>query len=474
MSSDLDPVWEISKKIDDGKLLILMMKFSISLMKFFEILEKSSSTINSEEEIKELSSGENSQENKFNRFNCKIQHQIFQNFAKTQYTNNHFEDNEVILAPETQSYLETQVTMEGGGSTAVATDSITPIKNLLKDIDDMCLDFMFTIRKSSRQLVPENIKSESEGVLDNLSKFIEKFKKIEIELKSTIDNSKGLLEYPETQYDDDRLSEEIETVETDKISELKSTKSPSPIQISRKCSSMDLFSEEDLQEPEDPDPDYYIMCSKEYQRAKTVLEDDTLVTENQENETNSVSESEEEEDEDYNCAFNSGVEDDDYSNLFRDDGMLAELRKECESSDDDFPEDNRKSDIDNDMIPGDNRQSDSDNDMIPVIRKVTKKTGTLHDFFKTKDREEDFNGRCHQNRKEEKENSIEGTNNYSHQSEKLKNHQLEAVNFLYSNCYGNTAESTKESGHGSVLAHCMGLGKSFTGNAKKKTKLNHI
>lgn len=131
---------------------------------------------------------------------------------------------------------------------------------------------------------------------------------------------------------------------------------------------------------------------------------------------------------------------------------------------------NRKSDIDNDMIPGDNRQSDSDNDMIPVIRKVTKKTGTLHDFFKTKDREEDFNGRCHQNRKEEKENSIEGTNNYSHQSEKLKNHQLEAVNFLYSNCYGNTAESTKESGHGSVLAHCMGLGKSFTGNAKKKNQ----
>lgn len=98
----------------------------------------------------------------------------------------------------------------------------------------------------------------------------------------------------------------------------------------------------------------------------------------------------------------------------------------------------------------------------------------MHDFFKikTKDRGDDFQGRLHQNQKEEKERSIEieGTKIDSHLSEKLKSHQLEAINFLYSNCYGNPAESTKESGHGSVLAHCMGLGKSFTGKAKNQTK----
>lgn len=46
-------------------------------------------------------------------------------------------------------------------------------------------------------------------------------------------------------------------------------------------------------------------------------------------------------------------------------------------------------------------------------------------------------------------------------TERLKKHQKEGVKFMWQSCYESVEQLEKDPGSGCILAHCMGLGKTF-------------
>lgn len=57
---------------------------------------------------------------------------------------------------------------------------------------------------------------------------------------------------------------------------------------------------------------------------------------------------------------------------------------------------------------------------------------------------------------------------------RLKDHQKEGVRFMWNSCYENVESLRKPgSGTGCILAHCMGLGKSFQVTALINTLFSH-